>query len=168
MACSLPHLLAYDGNGLSQWLAAFHTYSSTRRHQHRHHITVKSSQQQTSYHGIDIAPQSSHLESAIVSITRYRHHVAAAPLGGLARTSPISNSTQKITTDQTKGLDKYHSNRQPDSDVLLPTSLTSTRGEHVIITMIWDTSSNQLSHFLSYILSQVNILIYFQMINILF
>jgi hypothetical protein len=152
MACSLPHLLVYSSSSAST----------------SYHGQVISAASSSTWLGIDIAPQSSHLESAVVSITRYRHHVAAAPLGGLARTSPISNSTQKITADQTKGLDKYHSNRQPDSDVLLPTSLTSTRGERVITTMIWDTSSNQLSHFLSYILSQVNILIYFQMINILF
>jgi hypothetical protein len=54
----------------------------------------------------------------------------------------------------------WHKNRvwqvalQPTARLgtLLPTSPTSTRGERVITTMIWDTSSNQLSHFHSCIL----------------
>jgi hypothetical protein len=70
------------------------------------------------------------------------------------RTSPTSNPTQRITVDQAQGREEYHSNRQPDSGVLLPT-------------MIWDTSPNQLSHFLSCILSRVNISIYFQLVNVL-
>jgi hypothetical protein len=61
----------------------------------------------------------------------------------------------------TQGLGAYFPDQQPDSDTLLPTSLTLTRVERVITTMIWDTSPNQLSHFLSCILFRVNISIYF-------
>jgi hypothetical protein len=46
------------------------------------------------------------------------------------------------------GLQEYFFDRQPNSGMLLLTASTLTRGKCVITTMIWDTSSNQLSHFL--------------------
>jgi hypothetical protein len=145
---------------------------------------------------IYIAPWPSHLGIAITSMTRHLHRaifnaasVAAlvASLGsiapvwlnndiaprpmlprrhrhqhwlrGLTQTSPTSHPTLE--------LEEYHSNQQPDSGTCLLTSPTLTRGERVITTMLWDTSPNQLSHFLSCILSWVNISIYFQLVNIL-
>jgi hypothetical protein len=127
--------------------------------------------------GIDIAPRPSHLGSTIASMTRHRHRavaklprqrrchsdlastlhrgqiISAAPsparLEGLARTSPTSNLTRKFTTDQTQGLLECFSDGWPDSDTLLPTTPALTQGKHVVTTMIWDTSLNQLSHFLS-------------------
>jgi hypothetical protein len=83
----------------------------------------------------------------------------------LGATSPTSHPTQRFTTDQTQGLQDCHSNWRSNSGTFLPTSSASTWGEHVIATMLWDTSSNQLSHFLSCILFWVNILIYFQLVN---
>jgi hypothetical protein len=79
-----------------------------------------------------------------------------------------SNLTQRFTADQAQGHEEYHSNQLLNSGALLPISLTSTRGERVVTTMIWDTSPNQLSHFLSCILFLVNISIYFQLVNIIF
>jgi hypothetical protein len=66
-----------------------------------------------------------------------------------------------------EGLDEYHSNRQLDSGTFSTTSSTTTLGECVVTTMLWDTLLKQLSHFLSCILFRVNISIYFQLVNIL-
>jgi hypothetical protein len=84
------------------------------------------------------------------------------------RTSRTSNSIRRFTTDQTQGLLECFSDRGPDLGMLLPTTLTSTRGERVVTTMLLDTLPNQPAHFLSFILFRVNISIYFQLVNILF
>jgi hypothetical protein len=127
---------------------------------------------------IDIMPRPSHFDSSVASMTwqchrqldsvaalRHYQHGSAAPSSGWLRasthTSPTINPTRRITTDQTRGLQEYSSDRWPNSGTFLPTAPTSTRGEHVVTTMIWDTKPNQLSHFLSYILFWVNISIYF-------
>jgi hypothetical protein len=85
---------------------------------------------------------------------------SAAPsstwLRGLSHTSLTNNLPQRFTADQALGHEEYHSNWQPDSGALLSTSLAWTRGERIITVMIWDTSPNQLSHFLSCILFWVN------------
>jgi hypothetical protein len=120
------------------------------------------------------------LGSIVASVTRRRHRITtnvvwAAPRSTMTRqhhhhtrTSLTSSPAWRFTTRLGGGgLEESYSNRQPDSGTLLPILLTSTRSERVITTMIWDTSSNQLSHFLSYILSRVNISIYFQLVNIL-
>jgi hypothetical protein len=80
---------------------------------------------------------------------------------GSAHTFLTSNPTQMFIADQPLGLEEYYSNRRPDLDTLLPSLRTSTWGECVVTTMIWNTSSNQLSPFLSCILFWVNISIYF-------
>jgi hypothetical protein len=104
----------------------------------------------------DIASRASHLGIAWhdSTSTSCRGQVAsAAPspawLRGLLFTSPTSNLTRRFITDQTRGLEEYHFNRQPDLSSLLPTSLTSTWPERIITIRLWDTSPNQLSHFLS-------------------
>jgi hypothetical protein len=73
------------------------------------------------------------------------------------RTSPTSHPIYRFTIDPALGLKEYHSNRQRGSGTVLPTSPTSTRGERVITTMLWDISSNQLSHFISCIFFGVNV-----------
>jgi hypothetical protein len=50
----------------------------------------------------------------------------------------------------------------------LPTSPTSTRGEHVITTMSWDTLPNQLSHFISCIFFRVNVLSRFTLNSLIY
>jgi hypothetical protein len=96
------------------------------------------------------------LSGTIANMTRQRHRATTKSprqllhqhdSGGLACTSSTSNLTWRITADQARGLEKYFSDQRPDSGTLLPTTPTSTQGERVITTMIWDTSANQLSHF---------------------
>jgi hypothetical protein len=90
-----------------------------------------------------------HLGSVIASMTRQWHHATTnvasitlllAWLRDLACTFLTSNLTQRFTADQAMGLKEYHSNRQLDSGTLLPTSPTSTRGEHVV-------TNNIMGHF---------------------
>jgi hypothetical protein len=63
-----------------------------------------------------------------------------------ACTFSTSNPTRRFIIDQTLELEEYHSNRQSDLGTLLPSSPTSTRDKRVVTIMLWDTSSNQVSH----------------------
>jgi hypothetical protein len=125
--------------------------------------------------GNDITPwltstQQRHGQHRLGSATANIAAAVMSPAGveGLARTSLTSNLTQRFTTDQSRRLQEYFFNWWPDSGTLLPTSPTSTRGEHIITTMLWETSSNQLSHIYNSIFFRVNtyVLLYFQLINI--
>jgi hypothetical protein len=134
---------------------------------------ITSKIQQRHYAMINVAsatPSSARLHSDIVSCPSRFGSTITNMTRGLVFTSLTSNPTQRFTTDQARRLKEYCSNRQLDSGTLLPTSLTSTRDERVITTMLWDASSNQLSHFLSCIFfpSNVSISIYFQLVNLLF
>jgi hypothetical protein len=110
-----------------------------RHHQHdssSRHGPIASAASARGWLGIDIVPRPSRLGNAIASWTRQqhcattnmvrpRHHLHR--LEGMTHTSPPSNSTRRVTVDQTRRLEEYHSNWQPNSDTLLPTLLPSTR-----------------------------------------
>jgi hypothetical protein len=131
--------------------------------QQQHHAAFKMTQAALSLARVDIgiAPWPNHFSNNITSMTQHLHHATTKlpqqrhrhhDSGGLAHTSPSSNPTRRITTDQTREFEEYYSNQWPNSGTLLPTVLTSTRGEHIITTTLWDTMPNQLSYFLSCIL----------------
>jgi hypothetical protein len=62
----------------------------------------------------------------------------AAPSHGLCGADATMTHTAQVPAFDNLG---------DDSCTLLPTAPTSTQGECVITTMIWDTLTNQLSHF---------------------
>jgi hypothetical protein len=107
-------------------------------------------------------------------VTPHHGQVASATpslawLKGLMRTSSTSHPTWRFTNNQALGLEEYHSNWKHDLGTHLSTSLTMTWGESIITTILWDTSSNQLSHIYNSIFFRVNTyaLLYFQLVNIL-
>jgi hypothetical protein len=118
----------------------------------------------------DIMSWPSRLDSVIAGGTRQQHCATTSMvwqrrhpyrLEGLMCTSLTRNLTQRFTADQALRLEEYHSNQQPNSGALYPTSLTLTWSELIVTTMIWDTSSNQLNHFLVVFYSELMFLSWF-------
>jgi hypothetical protein len=128
--------------------------SMTRHHHHQHN-----------------SASTSCLDSAIASMTQHqRRAVAKLPRQHHRRHDSVATSRHdqhrlgSTVISMTWELGAYFPDQQSDSEVhhrsgsraggvpLQPISPTSTRGECVITTMLWDTSPNQLSHFLSCII----------------
>jgi hypothetical protein len=168
---------------MSAWLSAVTMHHDQRwlggtianMTRQRHRSTPKSPRQRRcqqelampspTWLSIYIASWPSRLSSTVGSRTQHHRHQHHS--GGLMFASPTSNPAQGFTVDQALRHEEYHSDQRPDSGTHLPTSLTSTRGERAISSILWDTSPNQLSHFLRCILFWVNTSIYFQLVNIL-
>jgi hypothetical protein len=107
--------------------------------------------------------QQDHHVRLVLNIAPLSASSSSAGLWDSVRTFPTSNPTQRFIIDQALELEEYHSNRQSDLGTLLPSSPTSTRDKRVVTIMLWDTSSNQISHIHNNIYFSVNtyVLLYF-------
>jgi hypothetical protein len=119
-----------------------------------------------------------HRRHIVAKLPQQHHHqhdsAAISPHGQRRLDSTITSMTQGLGAyfpDQQFDLEVHHRSGSRAGGVpLQQTSPTLTRGQHVITILLWDTSPNQLSHFLSCIMFQVNdsTSTYFQLVNILF
>jgi hypothetical protein len=146
----LSHLDIATPTWLDSDIAPWSTSTRQRHHQHDSTTTSHHSQHRISsvvasmtrhwYHTAATSSWQRHRrQDSIVTSRRDQRHLNSATtntgsaalssawLRGLTCTSPISNSTQRFTTDQTRWLEEYHSNRQQNLGTLLPTSPTLTR-----------------------------------------